>query len=163
MRYSALCLVVALAGGTFAAAQEPAATPAPARRTLGLDVPHFGELAYQPAHELRLALWDSPMSRLELGLAREQWALRYPGPVGMVIPFQVAPLPLRFRMAADDVRLLLPGPWTPGWDRLTWQEKLAAGAQTTYVVWTIFEMFRHVRSGELGPGSGQWHGDGMRP
>ncbi len=83
------------------------------------------------------------MSRLELAVAREQWALRNPGPAGNVIPFQVVPLPFRF-LAGPTGQSLVLGPWNPGWDQLTWQEKIATGAQTTLFAVALIQMVRHV-------------------
>lgn len=142
MRVTAFCMVVALAGAAFAAGQQEPEAQAPDRRAFRLDLRQLGQPGYGPARELRLALFDSPMSRLELAMAHEQWALRNPGPTGIVVPFQMAPLRARLQFDST-VQPLLFGPWSPGWDRLTWQEKVGAGAQTSFIVWTLVQMVHH--------------------
>ncbi|MGD1148158.1 MAG: hypothetical protein ABR961_09435 [Thermoanaerobaculaceae bacterium] len=142
MKITAFCLVVAVAGAVFAAGQEQPAAQAPSPRAFKLDLKPLYQPGYEPARELRLALSDSPMSRLELGISREQWAARNPGPAGNVVPFQTAPLPFRFHFDATDQSLVL-GPWSSKWDQLSWQEKVAAGAQTSFIGWALLEMVRH--------------------
>jgi hypothetical protein len=142
MKITALCLVVAVAGAGFAAGQEEPGAQAPSPRAFKLDLQPLYLPGYEPARELRLVLWDSPMSRLELAVSREQWALRNPGPTGTVVPFQVAPLPLRFSWDRAG-QLLVLGPWSPKWDKLSWGDKIAASAQTAFIAWTVIQMVRH--------------------
>jgi hypothetical protein len=143
MRVTTLCLIVALAGATVAAEQPTPVTPAPPRSGFRLHLDPLYLPGYEPARELRLALWDSPMSRLELTAAREQWALRNPGPTGTVIPFEGVQLPLRLSMASSAQSLVL-GPWSPSWERLTWQEKVAAGAQTGVLALALVQVLSHI-------------------
>lgn len=142
MRITVFCLVVVVAGTAFAAGQEAPGAQAPSPRAFKLDLQPLYLPGYEPAREVRLALWNSPMSRLELAVSREQWALRNPGPAGNVVPFQVAPLPFRFRADTGGQSLVL-GPWNSGWDQLTWQEKFATGAQTTLFALVLVQIARH--------------------
>jgi hypothetical protein len=142
MKFTAFCLVIAVAGTTFAAGQEEQGTQAPAPRTFKLDLQPLYLPGFQPASEVHLALWDSPMSRLELAVSREQWALRSPGPAGILVPFQAGSLPFRFDFAPAGQALVL-GPWNSKWDQLTWQEKFAAGAQTTFFAVALVQLVRH--------------------
>ena len=144
MRVTVLGLVLAVVGSTVAASQEAPETSAPAHRTLGLRLEQLYLPGYEPAHQLRLALWDSPMSRLELAVAGEQWALRHPGPAGMVVPPQQLHIPLRLSFDSAAQPLVM-GPWSQGWDQLTWQEKVAAGAQTGYIFLALIQIARHLR------------------
>jgi hypothetical protein len=143
MRVKILWLAVTLAGTAFAAGQDPADAPVPGQRRFRLELKPLTVPGYEPARELRLALWDSPMSRLELAVAREQWALRNPGPFGSVVPFQIIQLPTRLRLDSGAQPLVL-GPWNSAWGQLTWQEKVAASAQTGFIAWAMIEMIRHV-------------------
>jgi len=143
MRVRILWFALAFASAAIAAGQEPADAPAANRRTFRLELKPLQVPGYEPARELRLALWDSAMSRLELAAAREQWALRNPGPTGSAVPFQAIQLPMHLRLDSG-VQPVLLGPWNPAWGRLTWQEKVAAGAQTGLIAWTLVEMVRHV-------------------
>jgi hypothetical protein len=142
MKITAFCLVVAVAGAALASGQGEPGTQAPSPRAFRLDLQPLYLPGYEPAREVRLALWDSPTSRLELAVSREQWALRNPGPTGSVVPFQAAPLPFRFRYDSAG-QLLVLGPWSSKWDQLAWQDKVAAGAQTTFIAWVVFQMVRH--------------------
>ena len=142
MRITAFCLAVAVAGAAFAAGQEAPGAPAPGQRVFRLDLQALYLPGYEPARELRLAAWDSPMSRLELAGLREQWALRRAGPTGSVVPFQAGRLPLTLHLDPS-VRSLVLGPWNSEWDRLTWQEKVAAGAQTSFFLFVLTEIARH--------------------
>ncbi len=153
MRLTAFCVVVALAGAAFASGQGGSGPQAPVRRDLGLGLKRADLARYEQAledrwtdeeqaREERLAQWGSPMDRLMIGVGRELWAMRNPGPIGTVVPYQVTVLPVAFRVAPRSELLLL-GPWTRQWDRLTWQEKVGAGAQTGLFAWTLFELMRH--------------------
>ncbi len=142
MKITVFCLLVTVAGAAFAAGQEGPGAQAPSRPAFRLDLRSLYLPGYEAAHELHLALGDSPMSRLELAVSREQWALRAPGPAGNVVPFQVAPLPFRFRADSTGQSLVF-GPWNSGWDQLTWQEKVAAGAQTGFFALALIQMVRH--------------------
>jgi hypothetical protein len=144
MRIAILTLALLLAAAPFAAAQQSAAAPAPPpQRAFRLHLKPLYQPGYEPARELRLALWDSPMSRLELAAAREQWAFRNPGPTGTVIPFEGVQLPLRLSMASSAQTLVL-GPWNAGWKDLTWQEKTAAAAQTGVLALGLIEALAHL-------------------
>jgi hypothetical protein len=144
MRISAFCLVFAVAGAAFAAGQEKPGAQEPSPRAFRLDLRSLHEPGYEPGREVRLGLWDSPMSRLELAASCEQWAARNPGPTGGVVPFQVQSLPFRFRFDSNGQMLVL-GPWSSKWDQLAWQDKIAAGAQTTYIAWVLLQILRHPR------------------
>jgi hypothetical protein len=146
MRIAPIVSMALLLGAAAAPAQQaPVAAPGPAPRThgFGLHLEPLYQLGYEPARELRLALWDSPMSRLELAAAREQWSVRNPGPTGTVIPFEGVQLPLRLSMVSTSQKLVL-GPWSPGWNDLTWQEKTAAYAQTGVLAAGIIEILSHL-------------------
>jgi hypothetical protein len=148
MKAAIVSVVFALAGVIPAAAQEAPAAAAPAaaaptQHAFQLQLQPLYDPRYEPARELRLALWDSPMSRLELTAAREQWALRNPGPTGTVIPFEGVQLPLRLHMESSAQSLFL-GPWSPSWERLTWQEKVAAGAQTGVLALALVQVLSHI-------------------
>ncbi len=153
MKTTAFFLVAALAATAVAAGQEATGPQARERRDFGLELKRLdlagdergreaGLLDAELAREDRMALWGSPMDRLMIGVAREQWAMRNPGPVGIVIPYQATSLPVAFRVAPRGELLLL-GPWSRQWERLTWQEKVAADAQTGLFAWTLIEAMRH--------------------
>lgn len=144
MRSMVLAAVLFLAVSPLAAAQQAADTSRPDHPAFHLDLQPLFVPGYEAGRELRLALWDSPMSRLELAVAREQWALRNVGPMGAVVPFQQFVIPQRLDFATGAQRLVL-GPWSRDWNRLTWQEKLAAGAETGLLALVLVEMVRHVR------------------
>lgn len=145
-RVALVCAALLLPIAVAAAAQEPAKPVAapPARIgafTLRLDA--LFSPRYDAARELRLGLWDSPMSRLELAAARELWAARSPGPLGIVPPVQHLELPLRLGFASDS-QFGLWGPWSRGWNELSWQEKVAYGAQSGLLLWVVVEAARHL-------------------
>jgi len=144
MRSALLGLALVLVGAPLSAGQDQSERPTETRPTFRLQLDPLYLPGYEPARELRLALWDSPMSRLELVAAREQWALRNPGPTGTVIPFEGVQLPLRLNLESGAQRLVM-GPWSPTWKDLTWQEKVAAGAQTSVVLLVLAEMLGHIR------------------
>jgi hypothetical protein len=144
MRVKTLWVAFALANAAFAAGQEPADAPASVVRTLRLGLEPLYLPGYEPARELRLAAWDSPMSRLELAAAREQWAVVNPGPSGTVVPFQGVRLPLRLNLASP-AESLVTLPWSPSWGRLTWQEKVAAGAQDGVLIWALVDLLGRLR------------------
>ena len=144
MRKAVFGVFLALVVAGAAAGQQPAETPAPQHPAFKLDLGPILLPGYGPARELRMALWDSPMSRLELAVAREQWAVRHPGPVGLVTPFDRTQLPLRLNFVSG-AQSALAGPWSPEWRQLTWQERVAAGAQTGLFLWVLVEAARHVR------------------
>ncbi len=142
MKITAFCLVIAVAGAAFAAGQEAPGAQAPSPRAFKLDLQPLYLPGYKPAREVRMALWDSSMSHLELAVSREQWALRNPGPAGSVVPFQAGALPFRFNFDPAGQALVL-GPWNSKWDQLSWQEKFAAGAQTTFLALALVQIVRH--------------------
>jgi len=153
MKLTAFWLVVAMAGAPFAAGQYLSGPQVSTRRDFGLGVKHLDVTGYMPAGEGRWTeeeqaredrgvLRDSPMDRLMIGVGREMWAMRHPGPVGMVIPNQAMALPVAFRVAPRGELLVL-GPWSRQWGELTWQEKVAAGAETGLLAWTLFEAAKH--------------------
>ncbi len=141
MKIRALCLAVAVTGAAFAAGQEAPGAQAASQRAFKLGLRPFYMPGYEPARALHLALWDSPMSRLELAVSREQWTARNPVPAGGVVPFQASPLPFRLRF--DSAGRLVLGPWSSKWDQLTWQEKVATGVQTTYLVCVVLQIVGH--------------------
>ena len=144
MRTAALFLILAMAGAPFTYAQDGQAAPTSRHSAFRLNLEPLFMPGYEAGHELRLALWDSPMSRLELAAAREEWALRNPGPTGPVIPFQQLTIPQHLDFSSNAQRLLL-GPWSGEWSQLTWQEKVAAGAETGVLALVLIEIARHVR------------------
>ncbi len=142
MRIAILGVFLAVVAGAVAA-QQPAGAPAEPHPSFRLDLSPLVLPGYEPARELRMALWDSPMSRLELAVAREQWAVRHPGPVGLVTPFERAQLPLRLSFDSGAQSAFM-GPWNPQWQQLTWQERVAAGAQTGLFLWVVVGAARHL-------------------
>lgn len=142
MRITALCLVFVVTGSAFAAGQQEPGAQAPSRGAFKFELQPLCLPGYEPAREVRLALADSPMSRLELAVSREQWALRNPGSTGSIVPLQAAPLPFRFRSGSVG-QYLVPGPWSPTWGQLTWQERVAAGAQTAFIAWAVIQIVRY--------------------
>ncbi len=143
MKSALFGMLLVLGGTALAAGQDQPAAPARTQGTFRLKLDPLYLPGFDAAHELRLALWDSPMSRLELTAAREQWALRNPGPNGTVIPFEGAQLPLRLNFESGAQRLVM-GPWSPTWQDLTWQEKVATGAQTSLVFIALVEALGHI-------------------
>jgi hypothetical protein len=137
-------VVLALLLAAPVAAQDGSAPTSPPRQfSLGLDVlysPH-----YEAQRELRLGLWDSPMSRLEFAVAREIRAARHPGPTGMVTPMSRIELPVRLGYGSAVPGGLLFGPWSPGWQDLEWSEKVAAGAQTAVIVTLLAQAVHHLK------------------
>lgn len=128
-----------------AVAQEKATPPDPGRQlTLGLGI--LNSPRYEAARELRLALWDSPMSRLEFGAARELWAARHPGPVGTVMPMPLVELPVRLNFSSPGQQsLMFAGPWSAQWNQLDWQEKVATSAETALFVVVLAKAIGAVR------------------
>jgi len=112
MRSALLGLLLVLIGTPMSAGQDQPDAPTQTHPTFRLQLDPLYLPGYDPARELRLALWDSPMSRLELAVAREQWALRIPSPTGTLIPFEGVQLPLRLNLDSGAQRLVL-GPWSP--------------------------------------------------
>jgi hypothetical protein len=125
--------------------QEPSTPPQPGRQlSLGLDI--LNSPRYEAARELRLALWDSPMSRLEFGAARELLAARYPGPVGTVTPASIVNLPLRLNFSSPgEQKLFLAGPWSAQWSELSWQEKVATSMETGLFLTLIAKAIGSIR------------------
>jgi len=125
-------------------AQETGADAANGRQfTLGLDVLYSPR--YEAQRELRLGLFEGPMSRLEFAVARELRAARNPGPTGIVTPMSRIELPLRLGYANNASGGLLFGPWSRGWQELEWSEKVAATAQTAVIVTILAQALRHIR------------------
>jgi hypothetical protein len=143
MRITNLFLAVMLAGAPVALGQPTSTPAAPTHPVFKLGLDPLYLPGYEPTRELRLALWDSSMSRLELAAAREQWAFRNPGPTGPVLPFEGVQLPMRLNMVSGAQSLLL-GPWSPQWQQLSWQEKAAAGAQTGVLAWALIQALAHI-------------------
>lgn len=144
MKAVAIVLMLGLASSFRADGQKARVPPPQARPSFRLDLMPLYRPGYESARELRLALWDSPVSRMELATAREAWALRNPGPIGTAMPPQHIVLPLRFDLDNGSERLFVV-PRSPGWEGLTWQEKVAAGAQTCFVLWALVEVAGHAR------------------
>ncbi len=148
MRATWVLAIVAAASAVVASGQTaPEATPQSTpeqqpKRQLKLSLEPLYSPSYKAARELRLALWDSSMSRLELAVAQEMWAGRNPGPTRLVFPLETMPPSMRLRFGSEGQPLLM-GPWSKGWDKLTWQEKIGAGAQTTFVLWGLVEILGH--------------------
>lgn len=142
MSVAAVFVILVLTGASRAGGEEPAVQARPAHTSFRLDLEPLVRPGYGPARELRLAQWDCPMSRLELAVAREQWAARHPGPGGAVIPFQQGLAPFRLDLRSPAQPAIL-GPWSPQWTQLTWQEKVAAGAQAGLLAWVVVEAGRH--------------------
>jgi hypothetical protein len=127
-----------------AVGQDESAPTSPQRQfTLGLDVLYSPR--YEAQRELRLGLWDSPMSRLEFAVAREIRAARHPGPTGIVTPMSRIELPVRLGYGSAVPGGLLFGPWSPGWQDLEWSEKVAAGAQTAVILTFLAQAVHHIK------------------
>lgn len=141
-RRASVLIAVTAIGTAVAGAQTP--TPAAPPKEFRLALEPLLSPRYEPAREVRIALFDSPMSRLELAVAREEWSIRHPGPAGMVVSFQPLRLPRRFSLAAGAGNPFI-GPWSAQWDRLTWQEKVAAGTQTGLLIALMVEILQHAR------------------
>jgi hypothetical protein len=138
----AVLVLLATVAPCGAQATAGAATT-PRRLSLGLDVlrsPH-----YAAQRELRLGLWDSPMSRLEFSVARELRAARNPGPTGMVAPMSRIELPLRLSFTNGAPGGLLFGPWSPGWRELEFSEKVAYTAQTAVFLGILAQAIHHIK------------------
>lgn len=137
-------LALALVAAAPAGAQDENAPASPQRQfTLGLDVLYSPR--YEAQRELRLGLWDSPMSRLEFTVAREIRAARHPGPTGIVTPMSRIELPVRLGYGSAVPGGLLFGPWSPGWQDLDWSEKVAAGAQAAVIVTLFAQAIHHLK------------------
>lgn len=146
MRRAVACMLLTVLGTVAASAQQPSAPGDAAQQhpAFHLDLGPILLPGYEPARELQIALWDSSMSRLELAVARSQWAARHPGPMGMILPFERVQLPLRLNLVSGAQSMLL-GPWSPEWQELSWQDRLAAGMQTGLFMWVLVEAARHAR------------------
>ncbi len=131
------------AAAPASAQSEDAGTAQQRRFTLGLDALYSPR--YEAQRELRLGLWDSPMSRLEFAVAREMRAARHPGPTGIVTPMSRIELPVRLGFTNGAPGGMFLGPWSPGWQELDWTEKVAAGAQTAVIVTILAQAVRHIR------------------
>lgn len=138
-------IILVLAAAAPCGGQAASGGPAPQRRfSLGLEV--LGSPRYDAQRELRLALWSSPMARLELAVARELRAAKHPGPVGLVLPSPWVQLPLHLDFGPPGQgRLGLTGPWSEHWRELSWSEKAAATAETALFVAVIAQAIRQVR------------------
>jgi hypothetical protein len=143
MRPANLFLAVVVAGAGVAAGQPTPPPAAPAHPAFKMRLDPLYQPGYRPTHELRLALWDSSMSRLELAAAHEQLAFRDPGPTGAVTSFDGAQFPMRLKLVSGPQALLI-GPWSPAWENLTWQEKAGAGAQTGAFGWALIEALAQI-------------------
>ncbi|MGV8039464.1 MAG: hypothetical protein AB2L07_05105 [Thermoanaerobaculaceae bacterium] len=88
--------------------------------------------SYEASRELRLALWDSPMSKLEYAVARELWAAQMGSLPGRGNPGSTA-----IRMSVGPGRppgLVLAGPWSQEWHELSWQNQVAVAAQSAVAI-----------------------------
>lgn len=130
-RLTTLVLVLVVGVPALAFAQE--ATPAPAEpRTFSLHLSSYPVGSYEASRELRLALWDSPMSKLEYAVAREVWAAQMGSLPGRGKPGSTA-----IRMSVGPGRppgLVLAGPWSQEWHELSWQNQVAVAAQSAVAI-----------------------------
>ncbi|HNX49900.1 MAG TPA: hypothetical protein PLS53_14820 [Thermoanaerobaculaceae bacterium] len=128
---AAACVGMMLAGLVVAQEPETGVQPA-APRAFSLDLESYPLGSYEASKELRLAVWDSPMTRLEFGVAREMYAARMGGIVGLGTPMGAA-----FRMSvgpAAPARLVFAGPWSEQWHQLEWKDQLAVAAESAFVI-----------------------------
>jgi hypothetical protein len=132
MRVIATALVCLMLAG-LVVAQEPDAGAAPAApRAFSLKLDSYPLGSYEASKELRLAVWDSPMTRLEYAAAREMYRARMGGMVGIDTPMSAA-----IRMSITPgapARLVLVGPWSEQWHELEWKDQLAVAAESAFVI-----------------------------
>ena len=132
MRTTAVALACCLLTG-LAVAQEPqTGAPAATPRTFSLDLRTYPLGSYEASRELRLAVWDSPMTRLEYAAAREMYRARMGGMAGIDTPMSAA---IRMSvMPGAPARLVLAGPWSEQWHELEWKDQLAVAAESALVI-----------------------------
>jgi hypothetical protein len=130
--------VIATALGCFmlaglVMAQEPDAGAAPAApRAFSLDLDTYPLGSYEASKELRLAVWDSPMTRLEYAAAREMYRARMGGMAGIDTPMSAA---IRMSITpGGPARLVLAGPWSEQWHELEWKDQLAVAVESAFVI-----------------------------
>lgn len=143
MRTTAVALACCLLAG-LAVAQEPeTGAPAAAPRTFSLDLKTYPLGSYEASRELRLAVWDSPMTRLEYAAAREMYRARMGGMAGIDTPMSAA-----IRMSVTPgapARLVLAGPWSEQWHDLEWKDQLAVAAESALVIGVLAALAHNLR------------------
>ena len=140
-RFSTLVLALMVGVPALAFAQE--ATVAPAEpRGFSLHLNTYPVGSYEAARELRLILWDSPMSKLEIAVARELWAARMGSLPGRGVAGSTA-----IRMSIGPGRppgLVFAGPWSQEWHQLSWQNQLAVATQSAVAIGILAALARNL-------------------
>lgn len=135
--------LVALCWGFPGMAQEEEAAAAPEPRGFSLRLDTLTPGSYEASRELRLALWDSPMGRLDYAVTREMWAARMGGLPGRGTPGMTA---LRMSVGpGSSPRLVLAGPWAEEWHDLAWQDKVAVTAQSALAIGIIAALVHNLK------------------
>ncbi|HPC82348.1 MAG TPA: hypothetical protein P5234_03100 [Thermoanaerobaculaceae bacterium] len=132
MRRLATLVLVLLVGVPAQALAQEASFPPAGPRTFSLHLNTYPVGSYEASRELRLALWDSPMSKLEYAVAREVWAAQMGSLPGRGKPGSTA-----IRMSVSPggpPRLVLAGPWSQAWHELSWQDQIAVTAQSAVAI-----------------------------
>lgn len=115
----------------MAGAQEsPPASGEPKAFSLHLDTFPIG--SYEASRELRMALWDGPMGKLEYAVARELWSAQMGSLPGRGRPGMTA---VRMSVSpGSSPRLVLAGPWTAEYHDLSWQDQMAVAAESAVAI-----------------------------
>jgi hypothetical protein len=130
-------------------ASSPSATPGPdPNRKLTLNLNDLIEFQQERGHAefdvgARRELWQDPMVRLAVGLAREQSAETRGGLVGSHGPWNATSLLVT--MPGADPRLVLAGPFATDWHELTPQEKVGRVAEQAVYLGLIIGILRNLR------------------
>ncbi|HVN76455.1 MAG TPA: hypothetical protein VMT19_09070 [Thermoanaerobaculaceae bacterium] len=136
MRPLPLVLLASFLAAAVGAADPPATpTPAPAavvKRPLTLNLDHLLDTIPESGHaefnsEARRDLWNDPMERLAIAVAREEAAAR--SGRGIAFPAPLAASNLLFTVPGPNPRFVLSGPWAADWADLTPQEKIGRIAE----------------------------------
>lgn len=136
-------LLAALFWGAPGLAEEEEAAAAAQPRGFSLRLDTLTPGSYEASRELRLAMWDSPMARLDYAVTREMWAARMGGLPGRGAPGMTA---LRMSVApGSSPRLILAGPWTEEWHDLAWQDKVAVTTQSALMIGIIAALVHNLK------------------
>ncbi len=146
---ASLLLASATASGQEPPAAPPSPTPAAApARTLTLNLNDLVEFQQERGHAefdlgMRRELWQDPMVRLAIGLAREQSAETRGGLVGAPGPWSATSLLVT--VPGADPRLVLAGPFASDWHELTPQEKVGRVAEQAVYLGLIIGILSNLR------------------
>jgi hypothetical protein len=128
---------------------SPTSTPGPeTQRKLTLNLNDLIEFQQERGHAefdigARRELWQDPMVRLAVGLAREQAAGTRGGLVGAHGAWNASSLLVT--MPGADPRLVLAGPFASDWHELTPQEKVGRVAEQAVYLGLIVGILRNLR------------------